>query len=202
MPASERSLSFTGPMAAAILAGRKTQTRRLVAPSKVFVNGRVVQGKAFEWTGLDWSTAAPNLDGRQLFLSRGADSVACLTSRVVEGARVMVKEPVIALPGPRFLYHGQRTPDMAALRPRSPRFMPKVAARLWLVIEAARFERLQDITRGDAMGEGCPFPNMATGANPRDWFRDIWNDIHGPEAWDANPWVLAIRFRKDTPHAA
>jgi hypothetical protein len=22
----------------------------------------------------------------------------------------------------------------------------------------------------------------------------LWNSIHGPDAWDANPWVCALRF--------
>ena len=25
-------------------------------------------------------------------------------------------------------------------------------------------------------------------------FRSLWNSLHGPEAWDANPWVAAISF--------
>ena len=25
-------------------------------------------------------------------------------------------------------------------------------------------------------------------------FNLIWNSIHGPEAWDANPWVVALTF--------
>jgi hypothetical protein len=28
----------------------------------------------------------------------------------------------------------------------------------------------------------------------RDGFRDLWNSIYGPEAWDANPWVVALTF--------
>lgn len=28
----------------------------------------------------------------------------------------------------------------------------------------------------------------------RDGFRDLWNSLHGPDAWDANPWVCALTF--------
>ena len=59
-----------------------------------------------------------------------------------------------------------------------------------------RVERLQDITRGDAMSEGCPFPNMAKGEDPRKWYADLWNQINGPAAWDANPWVWVVEFRR------
>lgn len=72
--------------------------------------------------------------------------------------------------------------------------MPRWASRLTLTVTNVRVERLQEISRGDAMAEGCPFPNMADGQNPREWFRDLWASIHGPEAWDANPWCVAISF--------
>jgi hypothetical protein len=25
-------------------------------------------------------------------------------------------------------------------------------------------------------------------------YRSLWNSLHGPEAWDANPWVYALTF--------
>jgi len=70
--------------------------------------------------------------------------------------------------------------------------------RITLEITDVRVERLQDISRGDAMAEGCPFPNMANGDNPRHWYADLWNSINGngPGSWEANPWVWAIEFRR------
>ena len=65
-----------------------------------------------------------------------------------------------------------------------------------LEIDAVRVERLQSISRGDAMAEGCPFPNMAKGDDPRAWFRDLWCDINGAGAWEANPWVWVVEFRR------
>lgn len=31
-------------------------------------------------------------------------------------------------------------------------------------------------------------------AHPSESFRSLWNSIHGPHAWDQNPWVVAIKF--------
>lgn len=76
-------------------------------------------------------------------------------------------------------------------------FMPRAASRITLEVTEVRVERLQDISRGDAMAEGCPFPNMADGDNPRHWYADLWNSINGngPGSWDSNPWVWCVGFR-------
>ena len=72
--------------------------------------------------------------------------------------------------------------------------MPKWAARIWLEITGLRVERLQSISRGDAMAEGCPLPNMADGEDPRDWFAEVWKSTGGD--WAANPWVWVIDFKR------
>ncbi|WP_305671496.1 hypothetical protein [Falsiroseomonas sp.] len=72
--------------------------------------------------------------------------------------------------------------------------MPRWASRMTLTVTDVRVQRLHAISRGDAMEEGCPFPNMASGPNPRDWFGDLWNSIHGADAWKANPFVVAVTF--------
>jgi hypothetical protein len=77
---------------------------------------------------------------------------------------------------------------------RSPIHMPRWASRLTLIVESVKVERLQAMNRGDAMEEGCPFPNMANRENPIDWFRALWTVIHGAGSWDANPWVCVISF--------
>jgi hypothetical protein len=77
--------------------------------------------------------------------------------------------------------------------------MPRWASRIDLEITGVRVERLQDISRGDAMDEGCPFPNMAHGDDPRQWYAQLWDTINGPGGWAVNPWVWVIEFRKTKP---
>jgi len=63
-------------------------------------------------------------------------------------------------------------------------------------------QRLQDISEADAVAEGCDAvlaltrkrPNGAHPGNPRECYCDLWNSLHGPGAWDANPWVAALTF--------
>lgn len=79
--------------------------------------------------------------------------------------------------------------------------MPKSLARIWLEVTGVRVERLQSISRGDAMAEGCPFPNMADGADPRKWFAEVWESTGGD--WAANPWVWVIDFKRiEKPQAS
>ena len=90
------------------------------------------------------------------------------------------------------------TPPQAnnAGRVRAGMHMPRWASRITLEITRVRVERLQDISRGEAMAEGCPFPNMAQGDDPRRWYAQLWDDINGPGSWSANPWVWIVEFRR------
>lgn len=72
--------------------------------------------------------------------------------------------------------------------------MPYAACRMWDKVISIRVDRLQDISRGDAMAEGCPFPNMANGHDPRKWFSSLWEQINGADSWAANPWVWVVEF--------
>jgi len=84
--------------------------------------------------------------------------------------------------------------------------MPKWAARIWLEVTGVRIERVQDISEEDAKAEGVPFPHDPTGdrwtdGKYRTAFEYLWNEIHGwnPNAWDSNPWVFVISFKKVKP---
>lgn len=94
----------------------------------------------------------------------------------------------------QFNFEGKVPPT----RNRPSIFMPRAASRITLEITGVRVERLQDITRGDCMAEGCPFPNISKETNPKDWYSDLWKTINGADSWDKNPWVWVIKFKKVT----
>jgi hypothetical protein len=90
--------------------------------------------------------------------------------------------------------------------------MPRLVSRLTLEITDVRVERLQDISEADAMAEGidiplpdkygCPYrsPKHSDGKhrigdNAYTMYRDLWNDIHGKDAWQQNPWIWALTFK-------
>ena len=46
----------------------------------------------------------------------------------------------------------------------------------------------------DAKCEGVPFSLM--GATHKVGFENLWNSINGTNAFDANPWVWVVSFRR------
>ena len=76
-----------------------------------------------------------------------------------------------------------------------PMHMPRGLSRLTLEITDVKVERLQDISRGDAMAEGRPFPNIAKETDPVGWFKALWQSINGKDSWESNPWVWGIEFK-------
>ena len=89
--------------------------------------------------------------------------------------------------------------------------MPKEACRLKLKITNIRVERLTDITEKDAIAEGVEqkFSHLFNEwrfkdyANVKDdWrsavssFQSLWASINGIDAWDEDPWVWVIEFER------
>jgi hypothetical protein len=105
--------------------------------------------------------------------------------------------------------------DEDGIRWRPSVHMPRWASRITLEVTGVRVERLQDITEEDARAEGVrPYTSLGpyqripgpgfNGALLVDQphrlpFADLWRDINGPDAWDTNPWVWVINFRRCTP---
>ncbi len=204
---ADRPIIFSAPMVRALLDGRKTQTRRIIKPSPEFCGGgrsRDPQNwndpDAWGWENYDegcWDLLSEGYTGRPFYAPGDRLWVREAWARVPVSA-YRASEGVDQRHSPfdyeAAIYRAGFDRSQGGIHWRSPIHMPRWASRLTLIVTEVRVQRLQEISRGDAMEEGCPFANMADGPNPRDWYRDIWNSIHGPDAWDANPWVAAISF--------
>ena len=183
----ERPILFSASMVRAILDGRKTQTRRIVKPQPdIVADGGLVVGVSTpedqKYGRLGKALPCPyGKPGERLWVRESWAWYGCeyIPSDVVYRADTE------SLPGE----YGRWRPSI---------HMPRWASRITLEITEVRVERLQEMNRGDAMEEGCPFANMQKGPDPRDWFRDLWQSINGPDSWDANPWVWVVGFRKVT----
>ncbi len=203
---------FSGPMVRALLAGTKTQTRRVVKPQPTgFVGGpgvTLTDGSPAPLTPLD-ETVEPY--GREICCPYGQP-----------GDRLWVRETWDFLPD-GVLANGKAAtePNQAVIRywadtslefrtvphdfnpmiynreKRRPSIhMPRWASRITLEITGVRVERLQDISEADAMAEGV-YTDPACPA--RDAFESLWEQINGPGSWDANPWVWVVEFKVVTP---
>jgi hypothetical protein len=217
---TDRPIIFSAPMVRALLDGRKTQTRRLAwryvdAPA----DNKLTITVASPWQRVQpgdrlWvreSVRAEELSRPPAVRAATAKERQLLhRTQVVElddldgadGVRYAADNAWCRIQNTReagdawsklFHYRGRGTGQIGNLVPSI--HMPRWASRITLHVETVRVERLQEISRGDAMAEGCPFQNMAAGPDPRDWFRDLWLSVHGPGAWEANPEVVALTFR-------
>lgn len=76
-------------------------------------------------------------------------------------------------------------------------FMPRHYSRILLDILSVRIERLQDISEDDARAEGVKgFQNDDGSSRFVDPFRILWDKINGKGAWERNPMVWAITFKR------
>ena len=213
---TDRPIIFSAPMIRALLDGRKTQTRRVVKnvtdmpPPRCHPAHTPKRAAPYldAYCGEPKTSLNPRGMGHDWYWWQVDDRLGPFAFRLpyAPGDRLWCKEVWgigISDHGdcPRYkatldYMCGDKivSPHEGPFAWKSPRFMPKRFSRLTLLVTDVRVQRVQEISRGDAMEEGCPFANMADGPNPRDWYRDIWNSIHGPDAWDANPWVAAISF--------
>ena len=204
---AEKPIIFSGEMVRAILDGRKTQTRRIVKLQKrhsIYGDGRVhpavqaITHRGDGWWGFDASG-----DVKQSYVTTYPFfTVRCPYSI---GDTLWVREEhFIAGTGAVFYRaDGKELEDGWAWRPSI--HMPRWASRISLEITDIRVQRVQEISGGDAVAEGYPHRDPAT-FDPGnmvhaygmaiDWYRDLWNRVNGPGAWERNDWVWCYTFRR------
>jgi hypothetical protein len=161
----EYPIIFTGPMVKAILAGKKTMTRRIIrnqpsasvmwseeqkawyAEQPEHYNGH---DKQFRLIKCPYGKPGDRLWVRETFLH--ATYVSLTESGDCQASRAPIVEYVADGAQPRFLYPGIGGSPYMQKRPSI--FMPRWASRLILEVVSVRVERLQDITPEDARAEG------------------------------------------------
>lgn len=183
----ERPILFKGPMVRALLAGTKTQTRRVVNPSPMMVEDH----RCAPWDGNPSALMLKLTDAGQ----------RCPYGQ--PGDRLWVRE-TFALPDRR----ANNLPPWAyaadyADRPQhawKPSIhMPRAASRITLEITGIRVEQLQDISDDDLEQEGLQEvidAGIDHDGFPRDAYRALWDSINGAGSWGANPWVWVVMFKR------
>lgn len=185
---TDKPIIFSAPMIRALLDGRKTQTRRILKPQPpegLMPERMAIAGEA-QPVGAPWSRC-DRLWVREAFV-RYYD---------LDDNDMRVGPLKIAYRADGgFRWLDADTDTFRDTPPWKPSIhMPRWASRLTLIVTDVRVQRLQDINEADARSEGWKAPpDGVIGWHPIGWFSDLWNSIHGPDAWDANPWVAALTF--------
>ena len=196
---ADRPIIFAAPMIRALLSGRKTQTRRVVRDGpdgRWFVDAR--------HGGLDWVApeGSPRLPIRLPYAP--GDRLWVRETWLINDYRYerpIPKSRPDDLESDDVLYRATERDSEAQTEGiwRGAIHMPRWASRLTLIVTDVRVQRLQEISAEDVAAEGaCELafapPTDEDTQEARALLRDLWNSLHGPDAWDKNPWVVALSF--------
>lgn len=214
---SDRPILFSAPMIRAILAGRKTQTRRLL-PEWWHWGGRARLLESGIVALLPEKNEQPIAETRVRFsvgdrlwvrethawadhMADGVEREApvCVAYRADQTAISHEHENVHALDTTAWNW------DRFKWRPSI--FMPRWASRLTLEVTGVRVERLQDITAPDVVAEGAverDHHNTYVSAFDGKAYLDLqslwaagWDAINAKRAtWASNPWVAVVTFKR------
>lgn len=202
----ERPILFNDQMVRAILEGRKTVTRRAVKDTGFYAIDAAIHGNEVA------------------LREREALSTRCPFGQ--PGDRLWVRETwglqVRSYGGGagEFIVYRATNPDAIYCRSSEGREYPvkwkpsihmhRHSSRILLEITAVRVERLQDISEEQALAEGvrgepCDHARQACsdigcwGDTAKGAFGFLWEQLNGAGAWQANPWVWVVEFKRVTP---
>ena len=197
----ERPILFSAPMVRALLAGTKTQTRRIIKPQHLAFFNQDAAAMLSDWNErpLPYGKTGDRLWVREAW---GLHAYGDDTDWLKGGCTAMdLDDHVIA-------YRADWGPLQDGCHWRPSIHMPRAASRITLEITGVRVERLQDISAADARAEGCP-DKPVDGAEQASidllaklWYHDLWEQINGLDSWAANPWVWVVEFKRVKGDAA
>lgn len=191
---TDRPILFSASMVQALLAGRKTQTRRVLNPQPQEDIGLWMAEHDIRF-----------VVGDRLFVREA-----------IIGARGYDKDPPTKWGNKPVWYVADGEPDRTLWwhlsdRKRPGIHMPRWLSRLTLTVTDVRVQRLQEISDADAVAEGImpcgtsdAFPGMPMWGLGGEQFGNsqlaayslLWDDINDARGygWDTNPWVVAVSF--------
>jgi len=205
-----KPILFSTPMVQALLAGRKTMTRRTKGLESFNDNPD-------EW---DFSAIGTHPDSDEdsekiyaYFHIKDSETWVYNKLPYAVGDILWVRETFTILEpehcegmSKRFFYKADQVEeewrldciaDGYSYKWKPSLFMPREAARIFLKVTDIKIERVQSISEEDAIAEGFEQhrPDI-------DWlsarfeFKAIWRTINGLDSWDINPWVIAYKFER------
>lgn len=188
MPGQTKPIIFNGEMVRAILAGRKTQTRRII-PNRYLLC-------------LDPETDKDSLrEACRYGRSPGWLWVRERHTLITEYLGRAIEPYVVFPDGAQKRQGGSYHPGLAKYAPgafdgikwRPSIHLPRWASRLTLRLHSVGIERVTDISVADCQAEGViPGRNETT----RGAFTRLWMEINGADSWSGDTWVFVLNFSK------
>lgn len=205
---ADKPIIFSAPMIRVLLDGRKTQTRRVLKPQPSPHVQILKVGRFWDWRDgtRGGSVRVPYAIGDRLWVRESFVTGFDIDDEIgqpVGDIKVWYRATDVGLS-----WYNPDTESTFDNPPwRSPIHMPRALSRMTLAVTHVRVARLQDISEEDADAEGFggdfphvvmphvfPSADKASVLTIVECFARLWNSIHGPDAWDANPWVVALTF--------
>ena len=191
-----KPILFSTEMVQAILAGRKTQTRRVIK----------IKSTPFSenFTEAEWKNHLNRAGAKLLYGGFKKGDILWVretygTTAIGNMYKASVCSPDVDKP-------------LSGWKPSI--FMPKEAARIFLKVTNVRVEKLQDISENDAIAEGVDMLGETkqynwkyyknynksqdyTFMSPIDSFESLWQSINAKKhPWESNPWVWVYEFER------
>lgn len=181
-----------GDMVRAILAGTKTETRRMAGLKHMNLNPN------------DW--IVNNIRGTILGIGEDQSDRTVKHPYGVAGDTLWVRENFRCVGygrafGIRIYYSASEDSDNESIvldpapdkndkwrfvhKKRPGIHMPRWASRITLTVKDVALERLHDITDEGARAEGVA---------DRAEYEKLWKHLNGEESWAVNPWVWVVKF--------
>ena len=200
---TDRPILFSAPMVRALLDGSKTQTRRVLNPQPVGIEGCFKPISSYQPVGVDKAT------GKKVWEAKGHGGKPAkiasqnpLVMTINTDDRLWVREnwSTFADTGRRAklsdvdLSHKDinevihiataNAAQIGIANNRPSIFMPRWASRLTLEVTDVRVQRLNDISGNDAKAEGVESAllngnNLGPSGSYKDNFKNLWNNING-----------------------
>lgn len=218
----ERPILLNSEMVQAVLAGQKTQTRRVIQnPNSEVLVSKCPYGRVGTrlWVRETWKPCAWDEDFQSVWIQYRADNE--IKRKCSDD---LWNDFEWSDDEPRAMKVFQEVTDqcLAAGTPggqigtlevaqsgcptkwRPSIFMPRAACRIFLEVTSVKFQQIQSITPAEAIAEGVVSERHGQGLGSAcdeiralESFRQLWDGIYSKRGygWGVNPWVWVVEFK-------